>query len=87
MYPPEEARRIIRKIRVHHTPKHGSWLNIAEIEISALSRECLKRRMPSQGMIRREIEVCVKSRNEKKATRAGAPLSNEARLKMKRLYL
>jgi hypothetical protein len=86
VYPPEEARRIIRKIRIHHTPKHGSWLNMAEIEISALSRGCLKRRIPNQEMIRREIEAYVKSRNERKAIVTWGFFSKEARVKMRRLY-
>lgn len=65
-YPPEEARRIIRKLEVHYTPKHGSWLNMAEIEISSLARECLRRRIPSQELLQKELQACVKNRNGKK---------------------
>lgn len=86
-YEPEEARRIIRKIKVHHTPKHGSWLNMAEVEISALTRECMNRRLCSEEMVQREIEACVKNRNERKATVVWGFFSKEARVKMKRLYV
>jgi hypothetical protein len=87
VYPPEEARRIIRKIDIHYTPKHGSWLNMAEIEISALTRECLGRRIPSEEFLKQEARICVKNRNERKATVAWGFFSKEARIKMKYLYL
>jgi len=86
-YPPEEARRIIRKIEVHYTPKHGSWLNMAEIEISALSRECLRRRIPSQELLQKEINACVKRRNDGKITVGWGFFSKDARIKMKHLYV
>jgi hypothetical protein len=87
IYPPEEARRIIRRIEIHYTPKHASWLNMAEIEISALSRECLRRRLPSQEVLKREIMACVRSRNERNATVSWGFFSEDARVKLKRLYL
>lgn len=86
-YPPEEARRIIRKIDIHYTPKHGSWLNMAEIEISALTRECLCRRIASQTILKKEIHACVKSRNTRNATVSWGFSSKEARVKMKHLYV
>lgn len=57
-FPPEEARRIARKLEVHYTPKHGSWLNIAEIAINIMTRECLNRRIP-------DIEKHLKDRDER----------------------
>jgi transposase len=87
VYPPEEARRIIRKIEVHYTPKHGSWLNMAEIEISALSRECLGRRIPSQELLQKETNACIKRRNDKKTTVGWGFFSKDARIKMKHLYV
>ena len=86
VYPPEEARRIIRKIQVHYTPKHGSWLNMAEIEISALSRECLGRRIASQELVQKELQACVRTRNERNAMVAWGFFNEEARVKMKYLY-
>lgn len=53
-FEPEEARRVLRKLEFHHTPKHASWLNQVEIELSALSRQCLGRRIPDEGMLKRE---------------------------------
>src|SRR6476659_7060387 len=52
-FPPEQARRIAEKLEVHHTPKHGSWLNLAEIELSVLARQCLDRRIETAGALRR----------------------------------
>ncbi|MCD7790674.1 MAG: transposase, partial [Bacteroides thetaiotaomicron] len=54
-FPPEEARRIARKLDVHYTPKHGSWLDIAEIGINIMTRECLNRRIPSIADLRNEL--------------------------------
>jgi transposase len=87
VYPPEEARRIIRRLEIHYTPKHASWLNMAEIEISALTRECLGRRIPSQEILQREIATCVGNRNDRKSTVTWGFFSKEARIKMKRLYV
>ena len=66
-FEPEEARRIIRKIEVHHTPKHASWLNMAEIEISVLGGQCLKRRIGSKEVLERETAAYVLERNAKEA--------------------
>ncbi len=54
-FAPEEARRILDKLEIHYTPKHGSWLNMAEIELSILSRQCLDRRIPNQETLKTEI--------------------------------
>ncbi len=60
---PEVARRLARRVEFVYTPVHGSWLNMAEIEISALVRQCLKRRLPDEGMLRREVSAWAAERN------------------------
>ena len=62
-FPAAEARRIARRLEFHYTPKHGSWLNMAEIEFSVLSRSCLKQRLPGEEALRREVQALVKERN------------------------
>ena len=62
-FSPEEARRLAERIELHHTPKHGSWLNIAEIELSALGRQCLARRIAHQDTLRRTVELWEDQRN------------------------
>lgn len=66
-FPPEEARRILRKLEFHATPKHGSWLNMVEIEISVLSRQCLGRWIPGAEMVKEETGTWERERNTKKA--------------------
>jgi transposase len=85
-YEPEEARRIARKLEFHYTPKHGSWLNMAEIEISALTRACLKRRMPSTEFLKQETNAYIKTRNELYTTVCWEFFSKDARIKMAKLY-
>jgi len=63
-FSPQEARRIIEQIAWHHTPKHGSWLNMAEIELSVLQRQCLKRRIPDQETLTREVAAWERKRNQ-----------------------
>ena len=62
-FPAPEARRIAKRLEFHYTPKHGSWLNMAEIEFSVLSRSCLKQRLPDEAALRREVHALVKERN------------------------
>lgn len=62
-YPPEEARRILRKLEFHFTPKYGSWLNIAEIELNILNRQCLSRRTDSLDFLRKELTAWESDRN------------------------
>ena len=82
-----EARRIAEKIEFHYTPKHGSWLNMAEIELSVLSRQCLSRRMVSdQDTLRHEIQTWQTSRNEQGATVNWQFTTDDARIKLKTLY-
>ena len=67
-FPAEEARRIARRLEFHYTPKHGSWLNMAEIEFSVLSRSCLKQRLSGEETLRREVDALVTERNAARAT-------------------
>lgn len=85
-YAPAEARRIASRFEVHYTPKHGSWLDMAEIEINAMSRECLNRRFASIDMVRSEVAAWEKERNEKKSTITWSFTTEKAREKMERIY-
>ncbi len=85
-FPAEEARRIARKLEFHYTPKHGSWLNMAEIEISVISRQCLHRRIPDMDTLRREIAAWQAERNEQRATITWRFTTADARTKLDRLY-
>ena len=67
-FPAPEARRIAKRLEFHYTPKHGSWLNMAEIEFSVLSRSCLKQRLPDEDALHREVQPLVKERNAAGAT-------------------
>jgi hypothetical protein len=85
-FPPAEAHRLAERLEIHYTPKHGSWLNIAEIELSALNGQCLQRRIPTIKIMRREISAWQKHRNNR-----GAPINwrfttEDARIKLIRLY-
>jgi hypothetical protein len=85
-FPPAEARRILDKLEIHYTPKHGSWLNMAEIELGILVRQCLSRRIPDQPTLKRETAVWEKNRNKKRATVDWRFTTGDARIKLKRLY-
>jgi hypothetical protein len=85
-FPPEEAKRIWDKLEFHYTPKHGSWLNMAEIELSVLSRQCLDRRIPEQEALRRETAAWAERRNTAKATIEWRFTTADARVKLKKLY-
>ena len=85
-FAPAEARRLAERLEIHYTPKHGSWLNIAEIELSALSQQCLARRIPTLEMMRSEVAAWEAARNTR-----GAPINwqftaENARIKLTRLY-
>jgi len=67
-FEPEEAKRLAEKLEIHYTPKHGSWLNMAEIELSILSRQCLKDRMETQGRMTSEVAAWEKERSGKEST-------------------
>jgi hypothetical protein len=85
-FAPAEARRLLKKLEFHYTPKHGSWLNMAEIELSILSRQCLDRRIPDDAMLRREIIAYEDTRNAAKAAITWRFTTTDAREKLHRLY-
>lgn len=85
-FEPDEARRIIRKLEFHHTPKHGSWLNMAEIELSVLSNQCLDRRLPDSETVRGEVNAWQARRNAEQAQIHWRFTAEAARVKLKRLY-
>ena len=80
------ARRIAEKLEFHYTPNHGSWLNMAEIELSVLSRQCLCRRIPDQETLKCEVQAWQNRRNEQRATVRWQFTTEDARIKLKRLY-
>jgi len=85
-FPPAEAKRIADKLAFHHTPKHGSWLNMAEIEFSVLSRQCLDRRLPDQATLAEEVAAWEAERNARAATVHWRFTTADARIKLKHLY-
>ena len=85
-FEPEEARRLARRLEIHYTPKQGSWLNIAEIELSALNGQCLNRRIPSIDLMRNEVAAWELDRNNRVATIDWHFTTEDARIKLKRLY-
>lgn len=85
-FPPDRARRIAERLEIHHTPKHGSWLNMAEIELSALSRQCLDRRIDSAESLRAEVEAWEDDRNESGVGVRWQFTTADARIKLHRLY-
>ena len=85
-FPPEQARRIAERLEIHHTPKHGSWLNVAEIELSVLTRQCLDRRLGSAEELRREVAAWEADRNERAVEVRWRFSTAEARIKLHRLY-
>ncbi len=85
-FAPEEARRILRRLEFHYTPKHASWLNMVEIELSVLSRQCLERRIPDAKTLAREMGAWEQKRNEEGATVQWRFTASDAREKLARLY-
>ena len=85
-FAPEEARRILNRLEMHHTPKHGSWLNMAEIEFSVLGRQCLDRRIPDQETLKKEVKAWNQERNNKMGKVNWQFTTKDARIKLKRLY-
>lgn len=85
-FTPEEAKRILDKLEIHYTPKHGSWLNMAEIEFSHLSRQCLDRRIPNKAILINEVTAWEKRRNEDGNKVDWQFTTKDARIKLKRLY-
>lgn len=85
-FPPAEARRLLDRLEFHYTPKHGSWLNIAEIELSVLGRQCLSRRIPDQKTLKKEVGGWNKNRNNQMGKVVWQFTTRESRIKLKRLY-
>ena len=85
-FPPEEARRLLERLEIHYTPKHGSWLNIAEIELRVLAGQCLNRRIPDKQTLIRETGFWADKRNTNKAKVDWRFTTTEARIKLKKLY-
>ena len=85
-FEPAEARRLVERLEVHYTPKHGSWLNVAEVELSVLARQCLDRRIPDLEGLRREVRAWQEQRNAAVAKVDWQFTTADARVKLKRLY-
>jgi hypothetical protein len=84
-FPPEEARRIVKKLEFHYTPKHGSWLNMAEIELSVYSRS-LKHHIPTEEMLKNEVRALTDERNLDQTKVNWQFFATDARIKLKQLY-
>ncbi len=85
-FPPAEARRLAEKLEIHHTPKHGSWLNMAEIELRVLARQCLGRRFPTQATLAAEVAAWATARNATPSAIDWRFTTADARIKLKHLY-
>ena len=85
-FPPAEARALLNRLEIHYTPKHGSWLNIAEIELRILNGQCLNRRIPDKDSLAREVSQWQRDRNIKNPKVDWHFTSENARIKLKRLY-
>jgi hypothetical protein len=85
-FPPAEAKRLADKLEIHYTPKHGSWLDIAEIELSALTRQCLDRRIPDRETLTQEVAAWERERNAAQVAVHWQFTTADARIKLKHLY-
>jgi len=95
-FEPAEARRLVEKLEIHYTPKHGSWLNMAETELSILTKQCLDRRLPDlatldrevtdRATLDREVTAWQRSRNDAKSKIDWQFTTHDARVKLKKLY-
>jgi len=85
-FPPEEARRLVERFEWHYTPKHGSWLNMAESELAVLSGQCLDRRIPNRSALEREVAAWLDRRNTYNAKADWRFTAADARIKLKTLY-
>jgi hypothetical protein len=85
-FAPEEARRLAKKLEFHYTPKHGSWLHMAEIDLSILARQCLARRIPDAGTLKQEVQAYQARRNAAQAPIDWRFSVSDARQKLHRLY-
>lgn len=85
-FQPEEARRLVERFEFHFTPKHGSWLNMAEIELSVLSRQCLDQRLPTIDCMTQEVQTWVEERNAQIVKVQWRFTTVDARIKLRHLY-
>ena len=85
-FAPQEARRLVERFEFHYTPKHGSWLNMAEIELSVMSRQCLDRRIPDRPTLAQEAKFWEDARNAKAIKANWRFTTTDARIKLKHLY-
>ena len=85
-FPPAEARRLVERFEWHYTPKHGSWLNMAESELGVLASQCLDRRIPDKEILSREVAAWQASRNKNQTKADWRFTTADARIKLKRLY-
>jgi hypothetical protein len=85
-FQPAEARRILERLEIHYTPKHGSWLNMAEIEIGVMNRQCLDRRIDDKDLLTREVAAWDDERNTRQTGVDWRFTTDDARIKLKRLY-
>ena len=85
-FEPAEAWRLSQKLEIHYTPTHGSWLNMAEIELSVLARQCLAERMASIQVVQEQVDAWQQQRNHTQATINWRFTAEDARIKLKRLY-
>lgn len=85
-FEPAEAQRLVQKLEVHHTPVHGSWLNMAEIELSVLAKQCLKEHMDNCEYLQQEVAAWKNQRNEAEMTVNWQFTTEDARIKLKKLY-
>lgn len=85
-FPPAQARALAMRLEIHYTPKHGSWLNVAEIELSVLTRQCLDRRIPDMDILRQETQAWYQQRNDAQKGVDWQFTTADARIRLKRLY-
>lgn len=85
-FPPEIAQRLTDRLEIHYTPKHGSWLNMAEIERRILNRQCLDRRIPNEDRLRQEVSAWAAKRNRARTQIKGPFTTQNARIKLRQLY-
>jgi transposase len=85
-FEPEEAFRLAQKLEIHYTPKHGSWLNMAESELSILSRQCLNQRIPDREQLQREVSAWQDERNQAETRTIWRFTTEDARIRLARLY-
>ena len=85
-FPPEEAARLVQRLEIHYTPVHGSWLNMAEIELSVLAKQCLAEHVTSVDDLKVDVQSWTQQRNDHKNTVDWRFTTDDARVKLKRLY-